>query len=63
MEWTRKELAEGSRLMMQVLLHGGGAVRFNELFSSPLKVPLRYFGFVDPSTIVPHQSFLPHFAL
>jgi hypothetical protein len=61
MEWTRKELVEGSRLMMQVLVQGGGVVRVDELLFLPSKVPLRYFGVVDPSTIVPHQAFLPHF--
>ena len=38
MEWTRKELVEGSRLMMQVpvQVQGGDALRFDELLFLPL---------------------------
>lgn len=53
-EWTRKELVEGSRLMMQMPVQGGGAVRFDELLLHP---PPKW------ATIVPHQAFLPHFTL
>jgi hypothetical protein len=49
--------------MVQVLVQGGGAVRVDELLFLPSKVPLRYFRVVDPSPIVPHQAFLPHFTL